>query len=172
MSNPNKAKGSRWEAATRDFLNVDHDHYHDDWRERSRLGMSRFKNPANLLNVRKPVQEQATDVSDLHAWPFVIQCKDVASLSVPKWLRAAKAQSIAAGFPYYCAAHKTRGKGAALGRVFLADEVVTALDEFRPWDDIQMDLNTRFNYWRTTLGEFSYSLKIIREGISGRTGNP
>lgn len=53
MSNPQKAKGTRWETAVLRFL---------------RAILGRF--------AYKPRAEGFVDIGDLHAWPFVIQAKD------------------------------------------------------------------------------------------------
>lgn len=53
MSNPNKAKGTRWEVAVRDY----------------------FKEHG--VNAYRPAQEGFKDVGDLHGVsPFAVQCKD------------------------------------------------------------------------------------------------
>ncbi|MDH6108846.1 hypothetical protein P3T36_002977 [Kitasatospora sp. MAP12-15] len=108
MANRNKAKGTAWESAVRDFLN-------------QRLGLLNdagvFADPFSALNIRRPAQEGAADVGDVWAVPFVLECKDVASPAVPTFLRQARVEAMHAGYPYGVAVLKTRGKGTAFGRV-------------------------------------------------------
>ena len=65
--------------------------------------------PFNGMNVRRAAQEGARDVGDVHAVPFILECKDVRSPAVPTWLRQADAEAGHAGFPYGVVVHKRRG---------------------------------------------------------------
>ncbi|MFJ8472150.1 hypothetical protein [Kitasatospora sp. NPDC094011] len=118
MSNPNKAKGTAWESAIRDFLN-------------RRLGLvdaaGRFLNPASADNVRRAAQEGARDVGDVHAWPFILEAKDVKSAAVPTWLRQATVEADHAGFPFGVVVHKVRGRPVAEGRVHVPVSTWTAI---------------------------------------------
>lgn len=97
MTNPNKAKGDRWELAVMAFL---------------ALVFGRL--------VRRPHQEGYKDVGDLHLSPFILQCKDVANLSLPATIRAAELQAGHAGEPFGVVVHKVRGKPAAEGVVSMS----------------------------------------------------
>jgi hypothetical protein len=118
MANPNKARGTAWESAVRDYLNYRLGLYVDEW-QRLAPGLTKFRNPADPLNVKRQAQEGAHDVGDLHAWPFVVECKDVKSPAVPTWLRQGLVEAKNAGFPFAVVAHKTRGRSVADGRVHL-----------------------------------------------------
>ncbi|QMU72124.1 hypothetical protein [Streptacidiphilus sp. P02-A3a] len=119
MSNPNKARGTAWESAVRDYLNEELGLYHPrDWRTRD--AVTPFLRPADPMNIRRAAQEGVRDVGDVHAVPFVLECKDVKAPAVPAWLRQAHVEAKHAGYPYGIAVHKTRGKGARAGRVFFA----------------------------------------------------
>ncbi|MER6365039.1 hypothetical protein [Kitasatospora sp. NPDC001527] len=108
MSNPNKAKGTAWESSVRDFLN------------RS-LGLvdaaGKFLHPGSGDNIRRAAQEGAKDVGDIHAYPFVIECKDVKNPAVPTWLRQAVAEAEHAGFPLAAVVAKRRGFSPGVARV-------------------------------------------------------
>ncbi|MGW3229400.1 hypothetical protein [Kitasatospora sp. NPDC001095] len=118
MSNPNKDRGTAWESAVRDFLN-------------RRLGLvdqgGRFLNPASAHNIRRAAQEGARDVGDVHAWPFIIEAKDVKSPAVPTWLRQAVAEADHAGFPFGVVVHKTRNRPIGEGRVHFPVSTWTAV---------------------------------------------
>ncbi|MFJ5707599.1 hypothetical protein [Streptomyces sp. NPDC093105] len=110
MANPNKIRGTAWESAVRDFLN-------------RFLGLvderGTFVDPFDGMNVRRAAQEGAADVGDVHAVPFILECKDVASPAVPTWLRQAEVEARHAGFPYGVVVHKTRRAPVPAGRVHL-----------------------------------------------------
>ncbi|MEU0981136.1 hypothetical protein ABZ488_18110 [Streptomyces griseus] len=108
MANPNKTRGTAWESAVRNFLNAFLGLVDDD-------GI--FLDPFNGMNVRRPAQEGARDIGDVHAAPFILECKDVRSPAVPTWLRQARAEAVHAGFPYGVVVHKRRGLGVRSGRV-------------------------------------------------------
>ncbi|MFD9904806.1 hypothetical protein [Streptomyces sp. NPDC059063] len=108
MANPNKTKGTQWESDVRDYLNtalglVD--------------GAGKYLDPFDSHNVRRPAQEGAADVGDVHAVPFVLECKDVKSPAVPTFLRQAEVEAVNAGFPYGVAVVKARRQNVRRGRV-------------------------------------------------------
>lgn len=108
MANPNKQRGTAWESSVRNFLN-------------RRLGLAddvgALLDPFDAMNIRRAAQEGAKDVGDVHAVPFILECKDVRSPAVPTWLRQADAEAGHARFPYGVVVHKRRGSAAGSGRV-------------------------------------------------------
>lgn len=108
LANPNKARGTAWESSVRDFLN-------------RFLGLvdehGSFWDPYDGLNVRRAAQEGARDVGDIHAAPFILECKDIKNPAVPTWLRQATVEAGHAGFPYGVVVHKTRRAPVSSGRV-------------------------------------------------------
>jgi len=151
VTNPSKARGTRWESAIRDYLN----------------GVLEYTHPTDWRMVKRQAQEGAKDVGDLHAWPFILEAKDVKSPSVPTWLRQAEAEAVNAGFPYGVVVHKTRGKGPALARVHITDAA---------WGRLLADLvdsavpvplfNSRSGYWTWTLADFADVLRIARQQLT------
>ncbi|MFE7315156.1 hypothetical protein ACFU7T_19055 [Streptomyces sp. NPDC057555] len=108
MANPNKAKGTMWESAVRDYLNTT-------------LGLvdeaGTFRDVFSALNVRRPAQEGAADVGDVHAAPFILECKNVKSPAVPTFLRQANLEARNAGYPYGVAVVKVPRANVRKGRV-------------------------------------------------------
>ncbi|MEU8619954.1 hypothetical protein [Streptomyces sp. NPDC048623] len=108
MANPHKTRGTAWESAIRDFLN-------------RFLGLvdetGALRDPMSGDNIRRAAQEGARDVGDIHAAPFIIEAKDVASRAVPTWLRQAEVEAVHAGFPHGVVVHKTRRAPVHAGRV-------------------------------------------------------
>ncbi|MFC9739172.1 hypothetical protein ACFVKC_14800 [Streptomyces noursei] len=108
MANPNKAKGTAWESAVRDYLNAE-------------LGQvdeyGKWLDPYDACNVRRPAQEGAADVGDVHCVPFVLECKNVARASVPTFLRQAEVEARHAGFPYGVAVVKAQRLNVRRGKV-------------------------------------------------------
>ncbi|MGY1440137.1 hypothetical protein [Streptomyces reniochalinae] len=108
MANPNKAKGTGWESAVRDYLN-------------EALGLvdefGKFLDVFSSLNVRRPAQEGAADVGDVHAVPFILECKNVKSPAVPTFLRQANVEARNAGYPYGVAVVKVSRQNVRRGRV-------------------------------------------------------
>lgn len=149
----NKARGTKFESATRDYLN----------------GANGYSRPADWKLIKRAAQTGRLDVGDLHAWPFVIQNKDVKSPSVPSWLRAAEKQAENAGFPYGVVVHKVRGKGPALARVHISettwDRILTAFPDVLS-GALDLTHNARGAYWTLTLAEFAQVLRIVRERSS------
>ncbi|MDT0267966.1 hypothetical protein RM844_16930 [Streptomyces sp. DSM 44915] len=122
MVNRNKAKGTAWESDVRDYLNA-------------ALGLvddnGKFRDPYSALNVRRPAQEGAADVGDIHCVPFVLECKDVARPSVPSFLRQAHIEAHHAGFPYGVAVVKRRRANVRHGAVHFS---------VRTWTGIRLTL--------------------------------
>ncbi|MFJ8386236.1 hypothetical protein ACIQ9Q_17260 [Streptomyces sp. NPDC094438] len=108
MANPNKAKGTQWESDVRNYLN-------------DTAGLvdecGRFLDPFDPYNVRRPAQEGSADVGDVHAVPFVLECKNVKSPAVPTFLRQAEVEAVHAGFPYGVAVVKVPRQSVRRGRV-------------------------------------------------------
>lgn len=108
MANPSKAKGTAWESAVRDYMN-------------KTLGLvderGKFVDIFSALNVKRAAQEGAKDVGDVHAVPFVLECKDVLRPAVPAWLGQAHVEAGHAGYPYGVVVHKVRRAAVARGRV-------------------------------------------------------
>jgi len=100
MPNSNKAKGTRWESAVRDFLNSS--------------GQSAHR-----------IAQAGADQGDVHLnglWS--IQCKDVAQQRYAEWVPAAERQADAAGLKYSAVVHKRRN--LSVGEAL----VVMTLDQF------------------------------------------
>lgn len=148
MSNPAKARGTRWESAGVAYLN----------------GVLGYSHPTDWRLVKRQVQEGAKDVGDAHAWPFVLEFKDVKSPSVPTWLRQAEVEAVNAGFPYGVVIHKVRGKGPALARVHITAETFSRLADDVPevLAHLPASLNHRGAYWTWTLAEFAQVLAAVR----------
>ncbi|MGW3724856.1 hypothetical protein [Streptomyces sp. NPDC000851] len=160
MANPSKARGTRWESAIRDYLN----------------GLLGYSHPTDWRLVKRQAQEGAKDVGDLHAWPFILEAKDVKSPAVPTWLRQADQEAVNAGFPYGVVIHKVRGKGPALARVHLTDATYWRLLADMGADVLAPLPNTRGRYWTWTLAEFAQVLAAVRSGVQridvGTHGEP
>ncbi|MFG2183058.1 hypothetical protein ACGFLS_30665 [Streptomyces abikoensis] len=116
MANRNKAKGTQWESDVRDYLN-------------EALGLVDARgvllDPFDAHNVRRPAQEGAADVGDVHAVPFVLECKNVKRLSVPTFLRQARVEARHAGFPYGVAVVKVPRSNTRRGKVHFAVDTWT-----------------------------------------------
>lgn len=105
MSHPNKARGTRWESAVRDYL-----------RDR---GLPAFRK----------VQEGARDVGDLGVWglPFVLEAKDHASIDLAGFVDQANREAHNAREPYGVAVVKRRGKGVHQGYVVMDLETFVSI---------------------------------------------
>lgn len=108
MANANKAKGTAWESALRDYLN-------DALGRVDERGV--LLDVFSALNARRPAQEGAADVGDVHCVPFVIEAKNVKRPSVPAFLRQADKEAANAGFPYGVAIVKTPRANVRRGKV-------------------------------------------------------
>ena len=71
MANANKAKGTRWESAVRDFL----------------------KEERCLDHARRIAQTGTLDIGDIHMEPFVIQAKNQKSFDLAGWVADAEVQA-------------------------------------------------------------------------------
>ncbi|MFM9649981.1 hypothetical protein ACKI1S_28010 [Streptomyces galilaeus] len=160
MANPSKARGTAWESAIRDFTNAFLGLYKDDWRDLP--ASQRFLNMLDWRNVKRQAQEGAKDVGDLHAWPFILEAKDVKSPAVPTWLRQAEAEAVNAGFPYGVVIHKTRGKGPGMARVHISDAAYCRLLDTEGVCVPGPVLNTRGGYWTWSLAGFAQVLAAVR----------
>ncbi|MFF3552923.1 hypothetical protein ACFYXL_05840 [Streptomyces tsukubensis] len=168
MANPNKRKGTAWESAVRDYLNrflglVDAD--------------GTFLDPMDGRNIRRAAQEGARDVGDVHAAPFILECKDVEKSAVPKWLRQARIEAVHAHFPYGVVVHKTRGSGVAAGRVHFDVPTWTRVRSalgLHPREAAELygvtvsarGLGTGRWYATVTLERFAVLLADVRAGVS------
>jgi hypothetical protein len=82
VTNPNKAKGTRWETAIVKALSA-------FWRGR------------HGLKPYRPAQSGPKDTGDIHGLsPFVIQAKDDRAFRISEWLDAAVKQAHHAGEPF------------------------------------------------------------------------
>ncbi|MFE9396805.1 hypothetical protein [Streptomyces flavidovirens] len=115
MSNPNKRKGTAWETAVKDFLNVALGQYVDDWEP----GAYYWRDPRDPDNITRPAQTGAKDVGDLHAWPFVLECKAERSITLADYVRQANREAMHAGYPYGVAVVKAPRRATADGYVVM-----------------------------------------------------
>lgn len=99
MSNPNKAKGDRWELAIVKFL-------------ADTFGR----------NVIRPRQEGWEDVGDIHLSPFVIQAKDEGKHNFSGYINDAEKQATAAEEQYGVAVVKRRNYSPRLAYVVMTLE--------------------------------------------------
>lgn len=108
MSNPNKAKGDRWERPVLAFF-------------QERFGRAAIR----------PRQEGYVDVGDIHISPFALQLKDEAKHNLSGYVNDAEKQALAAGEPFGAAVVKRRRyateKGYVLMTLFTFREVLTRL---------------------------------------------
>jgi hypothetical protein len=104
--NRSKAKGTAWETACVNWLS---------W---------------FIAGVRRKVLAGSADEGDL-TWGterVVIECKNVATLAVSKWIREAEAEALNAGAEYGVVLYKVRGKGqVADGVVAMSPETFVRL---------------------------------------------
>jgi hypothetical protein len=173
VANLNKARGTAWESAVRDHLNDALGLYVDGWRDLP-AGLTKFRNPADPLNVKRQAQEGSYDVGDLHAWPFIIECKDVKNPAVPSWIRQGLVEAKNAGFPFAVVAHKTRRLGTRSGRVHVDVRTFTRLRltlGMPPYvfaahfgfDSSFRGRDTSRWYFSTTVDDFSALLDAVRQ---------
>ncbi|MFF7689704.1 hypothetical protein ACFZB6_26605 [Streptomyces syringium] len=167
MANPNKVKGTQWESAVRDYLNAF-------------LGLvdahGKFLDPFDAGNVRRPAQEGAKDVGDIHAVPFVLEAKNTASPAVPTWIRQAELEAGHAGFSFGVVVRKVRGSSVAMGRVHVSVRTWTRIrlahqmptDEFTAlygWSASLRGLDTSRWYLTTTLRDFAHLVVDYRRNM-------
>ncbi|MEV0445468.1 hypothetical protein AB0I84_08085 [Streptomyces spectabilis] len=169
MANPNKARGTAWESAVRDYLN-------------RFLGLvdetGAFHNALSGENVRRAAQEGARDVGDIHAAPFIIEAKDVKSPAVPTWLRQADIEARHAGFPYGLVVHKMRRAHVRHGRVHMSVRTWTRVrlalgmpaSEFAAlygWTPSLRGLDTSRWYFTCSLWDLGHLLADYRRNVPG-----
>lgn len=95
MPNSNKAKGTRWESAVRNFFHF-------------------------TANDAFRAAQAGEDVGDiLLNGAFSVQCKDVAASNYSKWVSDAKKQAKAAGMRWGVVVHKRRQKPTNDGYVVM-----------------------------------------------------
>ena len=132
MSNPNKAKGTAHERAVQHYINEELDQYRPDWREAE----SPWQDPRDPNNVTRPAQTGARDVGDLHAWPFVLECKAEKAMRLPAYIAQANQEALNAGFPYAVAVVKAPRKPVSASYVVMDLETFSrVLYELRQLDD-------------------------------------
>ncbi|MGW2425077.1 hypothetical protein ACWC0C_38545 [Streptomyces sp. NPDC001709] len=169
MANPNKAKGTAWESSVRDYLNAF-------------LGLvdesGAFLNPFDGHNVRRPAQEGAKDVGDIHAAPFVLEAKNTKSPAVPTWIRQAEIEAVHAGFPYGVVVQKVRGAAVRNGRVHVSVRTWTRVrlalgmpaQEFFGLYGFRLTargLDTQRWYFTTTVWDLGHLLADYRRTVPG-----
>ncbi|WP_338932654.1 hypothetical protein WEB32_29765 [Streptomyces netropsis] len=96
MSNTNKTKGTTWERGVRHYLNEALGQYVDHWKDAAYP----WRDPHDPDNVTRPAQTGVKDVGDLHARPFVLECKAEKSIRLADYVRQANREAEHAGFPY------------------------------------------------------------------------
>lgn len=145
VANPNKVKGTQWESDVRDYLNAE-------------LGLvdeyGKFLDVFDALNVRRPAQEGAADVGDVHAVPFVLECKNVKRASIPTFLRQAEVEARHAGFPYGVAVVKAHRMNVRRGKVYAG---------VRTWTRVRLALDASTREFAERYG-FTPSLRGLDTG--------
>ncbi|MFE9256521.1 hypothetical protein [Streptomyces sp. NPDC006879] len=145
VANPNKAKGTQWESDVRNYLNAE-------------LGLvdeyGKFLDPFDAHNVRRPAQEGAADVGDVHAVPFVLECKNVKRPSVPTFVRQAEVEAVHAGFPYGVAVVKVPRLNVRRGKVHFS---------VRTWTRVRLALGMDSREFAERYG-FTASLRGLNTG--------
>lgn len=99
MSNPSQRRGTEWETAVTRYLREDDPHSDD---------------------IRRVAQTGRLDTGDIHALPFVLECKNVATITLASFVEQADREAMNAGQPYGAAVIKRRGKGPAAAYVVLS----------------------------------------------------
>ena len=97
MANPAKRKGTAWES---DIVRYLRENGHDD--------------------ARRVAQTGRLDQGDIHVGPFVIEAKNVSSITLASFVAQAERERDNAAMPYGVAVVKRRGKGAASGYVVMS----------------------------------------------------
>lgn len=106
MSHPNKRKGTEWETAVTRYL-----------REVVPDGD----------DIRRVAQTGRMDTGDVHARPFVLECKNVARVDLAGFTEQARREAENAGLSYGVAVVKRRGKGVQHGYVVMTLETFARL---------------------------------------------
>ncbi|MFD3956559.1 MULTISPECIES: hypothetical protein [Streptomyces] len=103
MANPNKAKGTAWESACRDYLN-----------DGLPLSVNReFK-------VSRNAQTGVKDIGDLDAYPFTGECKAVRAYDLASFVEQAEREAENADMPFGVALVKRPRKGVGDGYAVLS----------------------------------------------------
>ena len=164
MANPNKTKGTQWESDIRDFLN----------RELGLLSVhGTFADVWSPLNIRRPAQEGAADVGDIHAVPFILEAKNTKSSAVPTFLRQARVEARNAGFPFGVVVCKVPRQATRRGKVHFAVATWTSVRRLlgmtsRDFADAYgfatstRGLDTAKWYFTHDLGDFARLLDAVR----------
>ncbi|MFF2406704.1 hypothetical protein [Streptomyces sp. NPDC058092] len=167
MANPNKAKGTAWESDVRNYMN-------------DALGLvdeyGKFLDIFSALNVKRPAQEGAADVGDVHAVPFILECKNVKSPAVPTFLRQAEVEARNAGFPYGVAVVKVPRLNVRRGKVHFTVATWTrvrlalGLSSRQAWDRYGFAASLRGLdsgkwYLTTDVEAFTRLVADMREGL-------
>ncbi|MEV7582218.1 hypothetical protein [Streptomyces erythrochromogenes] len=169
MSNPNKAKGTAWESAIRDYLNYELDLVND---------YGTFFDPMSGENIRRAAQEGSRDVGDIHAAPFVLEAKNTKRPAVPTWIRQAEREAEHAGFPYGLVVRKVRLQHTHMGRVHVSVRTWTrirlalgmstsAFRELYGWSVSLRGLDTSRWYLTTTVRELADLIRDYRRTVPG-----
>ena len=98
VTNPNKAKGTRWESTVRDFLQE----------ERC------------LDHARRIAQTGTLDIGDIHMEPFALQAKNQKAFDLSRWVSDAEVQAERAGLTYGVAVVKAPRKPTERGYVVMS----------------------------------------------------
>ncbi|MDX2390200.1 hypothetical protein NJL88_08995 [Streptomyces sp. DK15] len=114
----------------------------------------KFVDIFSALNVRRPAQEGAADVGDVHAVPFILECKNVKSPAVPTFLRQAEVEARHAGFPYGVAVVKVPRMNVRRGKVHFT---------VRTWTRVRRALGLTTQQMRDAYG-FAVSLRGLDSG--------
>ncbi|KWT60587.1 hypothetical protein ADL21_18190 [Streptomyces albus subsp. albus] len=111
MTNRAKAKGTAWEREVRHYLNQALGQYVDHWKDAAYP----WKDPHDPDNITRPAQTGVKDVGDLHARPFVVECKAEKTIRLADYVRQANREATHAGFPYGVAVVKAPRRSVADG---------------------------------------------------------
>jgi len=96
VASKNKARGTRWESAIRDWFN------------------------AKRLKSYRPAQNGGADLGDVHVDGLVVvQAKDAHASRYVEWVADAKQQASNAGFPFGVVVHKSRNRSIEDARVVM-----------------------------------------------------
>jgi len=127
MSSPNKARGTRWESAVRDFF----------------LG--------RRMKAYRPAQSGSADVGDVHVNSLVaLQCKDVVKSEYSKWIADANEQADCAGLPFGAVVHKRRQRSVGDSYVVMdLDSFSALIRRLSVAEEVLQVSNARWSYEKT-----------------------
>jgi hypothetical protein len=127
MANPNKARGTRWESATAQYLRTE---------------------SAGAVQAHRPAQVGRQDVGDVHVdADWILQCKDHqkwSKASLLGWLEAAGRQALAAGRPWAAVVVKRRrgeGCSGAVGEGLVLMRLETFAELLSENADLKMEID-------------------------------